>query len=182
GGSTWAANKRVTDNTAAAKDSPDVAVGADGTSYAVWQDSRSGNADIYFSTLTSGGSTWAANVKISDDPGTAAQTSPRIGVDQNGNLVAAWIDARTTPARVRAAQKPFGASWSASVEVSAAPANVQSLALSVRADGYTWAVWGDTRAGASNQDIWGSRYDPYLNSWSAALRLDDDPGSTTNQS
>src|SRR5438094_465082 len=107
----------------------------------------------YDSTLTSGGSAWAANVKISDDPGTAAQTSPRVGVDQNGNLVAAWIDARTTPARVRAAQKPFGASWSASVEVSAAPANVQSLALSVRADGYTWAVWGDTRAGASNQDI-----------------------------
>ena len=49
------------------KDFPDVAVGPDGTSYAVWQDSRNGNADIFFSSLTSGGSAWAANVTISDD-------------------------------------------------------------------------------------------------------------------
>ena len=47
GSNTWAANKKVTvDNTAAVKDNPDVAVGADGTTYAVWQDSRNGNPDI----------------------------------------------------------------------------------------------------------------------------------------
>jgi RHS repeat-associated protein len=181
GGSTWAANKKVTDNTAAVKDFPDVAVGADGTSYAVWQDSRNGNADIFFSSLTSGGSTWAANVKISDDPGTTAQTRSRIGVDGLGNLVAAWIDARTTPAHVRVARKPAGGAWSASIDITPAPANVQSLALSVRTDGFAWAVWGDTRAGASNQDVWGSRYDPALNTWSTPSRLDDDPGTTTNQ-
>src|SRR5207249_11613889 len=145
------------------------------------EDSRTGNADIYFSTPTSGGSAWAANVKISDDPGSTAQTRARIGVDSAGNLIATWIDARTTPARVRAARKPAGGSWSASIEISPSPANAQSLALSVRADGYAWAVWGDTRAGASNQDIWGSRYDPYLGTWSPPLRLDDDPGTTTNQ-
>jgi len=176
GGATWAANKRVSDNTAAAKDLPDVIVGSDGTSYAVWQDSRNGNADIYFSTLTSGGAAWAANTKISDDPGSAAQTAPRIGIDGSGNLVAAWIDARTSPAHVRAARRPAGGAWSASVDVSPAPANVQSLALAVRPDGYAWAVWGDTRG--SSQDIWGSRYDPNLGSWSAPLRLDDDPGTT----
>lgn len=180
GGSTWAANKKVTDNTAAVKDFPDVAVSADGTSYAVWQDSRNGNADIYFSTLTSGGSAWAANVKISDDPGTTAQTRARIGLDSAGNLIAAWIDARTTPARVRAARKPAGGSWSASIEISPSPANAQSLALSVRADGYAWAVWGDTRG--TSQDVWGSRYDPYLATWSTPLRLDDDPGTTAAQS
>jgi hypothetical protein len=48
---------------------------------AVWQDSRNGNPDIYFAKLTAGGSTWTTpNVKVSDDPGTAAQTAPRIGV------------------------------------------------------------------------------------------------------
>jgi RHS repeat-associated protein len=181
GGSAWAANKRVTDNTAAVKDFPDVAVGADGTSYALWQDSRNGNADIFFSSLPSGGSTWAANVKISDDPGTTAQTRARIGVDGAGNLVAAWIDARTTPAHVRVARKPVGGSWSASVDITPSPANVQSLSLSVRTDGFAWAVWGDTRAGASNQDVWGARYDPNLGTWSSPVRLDDDPGTTANQ-
>ncbi len=175
----WTPNKKITDNTAAVKDFPDVAVGSDGTSYAVWQDSRNGNADIFFSTLALGGSTWATpNVKISDDPGAAAQTKPRIGIDGSGNLIVAWIDARTSPARIRAARKPAGGSWSASVEVSPSPANAQALALSVRADGYAWVTWGDIRAGASNSDIWGSRYDPYLNTWSLPQRLDDATGTT----
>jgi len=74
GGTTWGTNKRVTDNTAAVKDFPDVAVDSANTAYAVWQDSRNGNADIFFSSFTNGGSAWAANEKISDDPGTTAQT------------------------------------------------------------------------------------------------------------
>jgi RHS repeat-associated protein len=179
--SAWGTNKKITDNTAALKDNPDVAVDAANTAYAVWQDSRNGNPDIYFSSLASGAMNWVTpNVKISDDPGSAAQTMPRIGVDGAGNLTAAWIDARTSPARVRVARKPSGGSWSASVEISPSPANVQSLVLSVRPDGAAWAVWGDTRAGATNQDIWGSKYDPTAGTWSAPLRLDDAPG-TTNQ-
>ena len=82
---------------------------------------------------------------------------------------------------VRVARRPSGGSWSASIDISPSPANVQSLSLSVRPDGFAWAVWGDTRAGASNQDIWGSRYDPNLNTWSTPVRLDDDPGTTANQ-
>lgn len=121
------ANKKVTDNTAALKDFPDVVVGSDGTSYAAWQDSRSGNPDIYFSGLANGAMNWVTpNAKISDDPGTAAQTMPRIGVDSAGNLTVAWIDARTSPAHVRVARKPSGGSWSASVDISPSPANVQS--------------------------------------------------------
>ncbi|HEV8656774.1 MAG TPA: glycohydrolase toxin TNT-related protein [Candidatus Limnocylindria bacterium] len=177
----WCPNKKVTDNTAALKDFPDVAVDSADTAYAVWQDSRGGNADIYFSSLTHLGTNWSANVKISDDPGSAVQSKPRIGVDSAGNLTAAWIDARTSPAHVRVARKPAGGSWTASIDITPTPANVQSLALSVRPDGFAWAVWGDTRAGAANQDIWGSRYDPSLNTWSAPLRLDDDPGTSANQ-
>ena len=81
---------------------------------------------------------------------------------------------------MRAVRKPAGGSWSASVVVSDAPAKPQSLALSTRSDGYTWALWGDKRA--TSEDIWGSRYDPNTNSWSAPLRLDDDPGTTAAQS
>jgi len=181
GGSAWPANKKITDNTAALKDFPDVAVDSANTAYAVWQDSRNGNTDIYFSSLANGAANWAANTKISDDPGTAGQTKPRIGVDSAGNLVAAWIDARTSPSHVRVARKPAAGAWSASIDITPSPANVQSLALSVRPDGFAWAVWGDTRAGATNQDIWGSRYDPSLNTWSAPVRLDDDPGTSANQ-
>jgi len=181
GGTTWGTNKRVTDNTAAVKDFPDVAVDSANTAYAVWQDSRNGNADIFFSSFTNGGSAWAANEKISDDPGTTAQTKARIGVDGAGNLIAAWVDARTTPAQVRVRRRPAGSTWSsspASVVVSPSPANAQSLALSVRPDGFAWAVWGDPR---DNPGHLGSRYDANLNIWSTPLRLDDDPGTTAAQ-
>jgi len=59
---------------------------------------------------------------------------------RRGNLIADWIHARTTPAHVRVARKPAGGSWSASIEISPSPANAQSPTLSVRADGFTWAV------------------------------------------
>jgi hypothetical protein len=36
-GATWPANKKITDNTAALKDFPDVAIDAANTAYAVWQ-------------------------------------------------------------------------------------------------------------------------------------------------
>jgi|SRR6266542_1338242 len=57
-------------------------------------------------------------------------------------------------------RKPAGGSWSASVQTSPAPANAQSLALSVRADGSALAAWSDTRAGSTNSDVWGAAYDP----------------------
>jgi len=38
--------------------------------------------------LASGGAAWAANTKVRDDPGSAAQTTPRIGIDGSGNLCA----------------------------------------------------------------------------------------------
>src|SRR4029077_20083281 len=56
----WGTNKKITDNTAALKDFPDVAVDSANTAYAVWQDSRNGNADIYFSSLANGAANWAS--------------------------------------------------------------------------------------------------------------------------
>ena len=41
-----------------------MAIGPDGTSYAVWQDSRSGNADICFASMPAGGSAWAADESV----------------------------------------------------------------------------------------------------------------------
>jgi RHS repeat-associated protein len=175
GGSTWAANKKVTDNTAALKDNPDVIVGSDGTSYAVWQDSRNGNADIYFSKLTQGGSAWSANVKVSDDPGTTTQTAPRIGIDTAGNLTVLWLDARTSPAQLRVSRQTAGTNtWSASIQLTDAAARPTGTpALSERADGSAWVAWTDTRI--ANTDIWASQYTG--GSWTTSTKQSDDPGA-----
>lgn len=89
GGSTWAANIKVTSNATANKAGPRVTIGADGTAYAAWGDARnSGQWDIYFASLGPIASVWSTNVKVSDDPGSAGQLDPDIGVDTAGNVMA----------------------------------------------------------------------------------------------
>lgn len=182
GGTTWGANKKVTDNTAATKDLPDVTVGSDGTAYAVWQDSRNGNADIYFAKLApGGGGPWTTpNIKISDDPGTAAQTNARIGIDGSGNLTVAWLDARTTPAKIRMTRQLTGTTiWSASTIVTDVAARPLSVALSVRFDGKVYVAFHDNR-GAST-DVYATEYDPWTTLWSTSGLVSDDPGATAQQ-
>jgi RHS repeat-associated protein len=181
GGTTWGPNKKVTDNTAAVKDFPDVAVGTDGTAYAVWQDSRNGNADIYFSKLVPGANAWTANQKLSDDPGTAAQTNARVGVDATGTVTVIWLDARTSPAKIRMSRLIAGsATWSASSIVTDTAARPLSTALSVRADGKAFVAFHDNRAAST--DVYGTEYDPWLNTWTTSTLVSDDTGSTAQQS
>jgi len=176
GGSTWAANLRVTDNTVSRKFTPDLAVGADGTAYAVWEDDRSGNSDIWFSTLPAGSSTWSANVKISDDPGTTAQYDPQIRISAAGDLIVIWQDDRVPNTEVRMRRRLAGQSnWQTSIVASDAAAIPVSLALGVRSDGNAFAAWQDARG--SSYDIWGADYTFATNSWSAVAIVSDDPGS-----
>jgi RHS repeat-associated protein len=146
GASTWGSNLRVTDNTSSNKFTPDVAVGTDGSAYAVWEDNRSGNADIWFSTLAPGSSIWSANTKISDDPGSSTQTKPRIGVDAVGNLLVVWVDYRVSGGELRSRKRAAVTStWEASVVVSSLAQQPDSPALAVRSDGEAYLTWQDAR-------------------------------------
>jgi RHS repeat-associated protein len=183
GTGSWAANTRVTpDNGTSDKDLPDVAVGADGTSYAVWQDNRNGNFDIYFASLPAGGAAWSSTgQKVSDDPGTAAQRLPRVGVDAEGNVTVVWLDERVTPHTIRMSRRLAGTStWTASVVATDAAARPVSVALAVRADGTAQLAFGDTRG--TSADIYRSEYDPWLRAWSTTSTLaSDDPGAAAQQ-
>ncbi len=81
---------------------PDLAVGQDGTLYAVWEDYRHGTyrtaGDIYFAYSTTGGQTWSANIRVNDDPAAGAQRhTPRLAVAPNGDLFVVWADYRHDP-------------------------------------------------------------------------------------
>jgi hypothetical protein len=70
---------------AADDDDPDVV-------YVAYQ-SRSGDYDVYVQRSTDGGATWAAPVRMNEDPGARHQIFPTIDVS-NGALHAAWYDFR----------------------------------------------------------------------------------------
>jgi RHS repeat-associated protein len=169
GSSTWSANMEVTGNHAAVKGDPELAIGSDGTAYLAWRDLQSGNADIYFSSLPNGGSTWSANTKVSDDPGSALQDAPDIGVDTAGNLLAVWNDARTSPSQIRVRKRPAGTStWSASTVIGGSTTNAPAIA--VRSDGAAYASWSNGTLG-SLTTLWGSQYTPASGTWSVPEQL-----------
>jgi len=177
GGTAWAANLRLTDNGTSRKFTPDVAVGADGTAYAVWEDDRAGNSDVWFASLLPGASSWSANQRISDDPGTADQYEPRIDVNANGDLFVVWLDDRVWSTEVRMSRLVAGsASWDASRVVSDAAAVPVTLALGLAGEGGAFAVWQDARG--SSYDIWGAEYDADSDSWLAPALVSDDPAVT----
>jgi len=76
GGATWQTEQRLTNN---AQDSqyPVITV-SDSNVYVAWQDSASGNPDIYFRKSTDGGATWQTAKKILSSAG--ASCSPDIAV------------------------------------------------------------------------------------------------------
>ncbi|HEX9437760.1 MAG TPA: RHS repeat-associated core domain-containing protein [Candidatus Limnocylindria bacterium] len=177
GGSTWSANIRVTDNTSSRKWTPDLVVGPDGTAYAVWEDDRGGNSDVWFAKLPAGASAWTANQKLSDDPGTAAQYDPHVAIDAAGDLIVVYLDDRAPGTHVRSTRLLAGTStWEPSRTASDAAAIPVALALGVRADGNAFAAWQDARG--TSYDIWGADYTFATNSWSASSLVSDDPASS----
>ncbi|HEX5823653.1 MAG TPA: hypothetical protein VFY18_04250, partial [Candidatus Limnocylindrales bacterium] len=169
GSTTWGPEIKVTSDTSAQKQGPRVTLGSDGTSYAVWMQPSVGNADVWFATLGPTASTWSSNVKISDDPGTAYQGQPDIGIDTAGNVTVAWDDWRATPNQLRVRRRSSGGAWAASTVIAADGANFPSVAT--RGDGRTYVVWYDG-LNALYPNVWSSSFNPATGTWSIPEQVD----------
>lgn len=73
---------------------PRVAVDRRGIAYAVWQDSRNGDQDVYTAVQWPGAARWGQNMRVNDDAGTATQESPAIAAGGAGLVVVVWTDQR----------------------------------------------------------------------------------------
>lgn len=62
--------------------------------FVVWQDSRSGNEDIYGAVSLNNGTSWARNMRADDSIGTSKQLEPAVDVSVNGTILLAWQDNR----------------------------------------------------------------------------------------
>jgi hypothetical protein len=68
---------------------------ATGRLYAVWQDHRDGNNDIYLSFSENDGESWNTNLRVDDTgDGSSNQYSPQIVADAAGKLSVVWQDDR----------------------------------------------------------------------------------------
>jgi hypothetical protein len=62
--------------------------------FVAWQDTRSGNEDIYSSTSSDNGTTFATNTRVDDSYGSSRQIEPSVAVSKNGTVLVAWQDNR----------------------------------------------------------------------------------------
>ena len=183
-GGSWSANIRVNDDEGTCGQyDPSIAVDPSGNAYALWTDNRNGgywlHPDIYFSYRPAGGD-WGTNVKVDDDATGADQGGCSIAVDASGNAYALWSDDRNGDwnSDVYFSYRPAGGSWETNVRVDDDPGTggTGSTSIAVDATGNAYAVWEDSRGGSTNLDIYFS-YRPSGGSWGANVRVDDDPGT-----
>ena len=76
---------------------PDIAVGPDGTLYAVWSDGRfSGftHDDVALSRSTDGGLTWSNPIKVNASPSGVAAFTPSVDVSSDGTVAVTYYDFR----------------------------------------------------------------------------------------
>lgn len=141
---------------------PDIAVGADGQLYVVWQDDRQGNSDIYV-RLSSDGATWSPERQVTDFDGD--QTAPVIGVDTQATTHAyiAWQDNRAGHDDIYVADSDNGFQTSTVTRVTSNPSGQSRPAIALDASNVVYLLWVDNRNGSD--DVYGAASDdgPWTN-------------------
>lgn len=172
GGVTFSANRKVNDDAGSAPQiSPSLAIGPSGQIFVAWGDfrnsavtlrpphsatgeeqrweeSRTGNADLYFARSSDGGKTFSSNVRLNDDPGTAAQAFPSLTVNTQGAVAVAWEDFRNGDSDVYMTQssdegRTFGPNRRVNDDAGKADQSHPSIALGP--SGRAYLIWTDTR-------------------------------------
>ncbi len=150
----FSGNRQVNEDPGAStQNAPSIVVGKTGKIYVAWEDSRSGNKDIYLSKSTNLGVAWSTpNVKITDDVASQDQEAPSLGIDSNGVLYCAWADVRAGFPNFDiyfANSTDDGATWSPNKKINSdgiPPRQQTEPTLTVGSDGTVYVVWQDLRS------------------------------------
>ena len=152
----WSPNIRINETQASAVNqiSPDLAWDpARNRLYAVWQDGRNGNYDIYFAYSTDYGDSWSTNQKLNDDVGSAAQLNPSVVVEPTAgapNIYVVWQDKRNGNDDVYIRRSSDGGgNWSFNYFVTDDPdmtlQNQAAPSVDVNLFGTVYVCWEDWR-------------------------------------
>lgn len=149
-GGSLAPAERVSDTTGWLQHT-DVALDDSGRAYAVWQDKRSGNWDIYFATWAPGVG-WSTNLQVNDDGGIASQYEPSVAVDGTGTAHAVWEDYRDGDVNIYHAIRRAGVGWGPNVRINDDNGSESQWdpGVTVGWAGGARAVWIDWRSGTGD--------------------------------
>jgi hypothetical protein len=167
-GTTWSSDTRLTNNSSVSQ-YPSIAVSGDAI-HVSWEDNRDGNFEIYYKRSTDAGTTWGADVRLTN----ANYSSIGSNIAAFSNFVhIVWIDARfLSPYKTFfKTSSDGGLNWSSDFQLS--DGSSQYYNVSIAASGnYLHVTWADNLYG--NLEIfYRNSTDAGLN-WAAIQRLTND--------
>lgn len=138
-GGSWGVNVKVNDDQGSAGQSwPAIAVDTSGNAYAVWEDGRNGDNDVFFAYRPDGGE-WQANIQV-NDANSSYQGSSDIAVSPDGQAVAIWRDNRNNTWDTYAAYRPKDGVWGSNAKISGGE-NTQDPKIAMDYLGNAYAIW-----------------------------------------
>jgi len=153
---------------------PQVAVGPQGDATAIWYRYAATTSVVESAERPAGAPAWHAPTTVSVGPLQAV--APQVAVDAQGTATAVWWDSNgASPATtaVRAATRPVGGAWTASVPLSTGGA-VEDPHVAVDARGDAVAVW----RGYDQSYVITAAFRPAGGAWQAPVVLSTDAASS----
>lgn len=131
---------------------PSIAATKNGVVHVVWADNRTGTYQIWWKYFTPGVG-WSADAQIVNSPVTA--TAPSLAVTRSGRLHLVWRDSRDGNNEIYYKQYVPGPGWDA-VDTRLTVNTASQIQPQADADPMdnVYVVWTDSRASASNPDIY----------------------------
>ena len=163
GGNSWEADTRLTNNSEVSA-LPSVIISGS-IVHAVWDDTRDGNAEIYYKRSADGGVSWGTDTRLTNNSATSNSAS----VSVSDSLVhVAWQDRRDDWEIYYKRSTDGGVSWGADIRLTNNAASSWYPAVSVSGP-VVHIVWQDSRDG--NEEIYYKRSTDGGVNWGSDLRL-----------
>ncbi|WP_405799545.1 hypothetical protein [Streptomyces sp. NBC_01506] len=125
------------------------AIGASGKAVAVWNQSSGRATQVYASERDGANGTWSPAVRLDDTPAEIQESVPQVLVAADGSLTAVWSEYGPEHHRVKAVDKPAGATgWTAPRTLSAPTSWAGGVQAGAGPNGEAMLVWtGSDTAG-----------------------------------
>jgi BNR repeat-like domain len=163
----WTPAKRLTWSPGYSED-PSVAVDSADVIHLVWDDDKTGNAEIYYRRSPDGGTTWSPAKRLTWSSGFS--TDAAIGIDADDTIHIAWNSYTPFNYEIEYCHSTDGGmTWSPAQRLTWNSGKSVFPALGIDSTGTVHIVWEDDTPG--NYEIYHKKSTDKGKSWSAAQRL-----------
>jgi hypothetical protein len=170
GGLTWSANSKITTSTSYSHGEPALVAAPDGLLHLVWRGSTSRGSKIFYSVRSNG--TWGAAVPVDTGSAATQRGLPRLVLDGQNGLRAAWEDSREGGTTIYSARLPLpGSTWGADSRIPAAGVVASRASLAAAKTGALYLAY------QGDMGVFVMRSDDNGTGWSAPQRVDDGQGT-----